>query len=590
MTELSAREAATMPACVSPRIGADGLIGAVLLEDGVGTLVAFREGAEHVLVSGLAGAREDSGILFDWDVSGIVWVDSTGALQASPAEYPSDGRVLWAEGRAQYPTISPDGNWVVFVGETATTCRVMVVPREGVRSAVAVSDADFAWDPTWSPSGDLAWHEWDSPGMPWGSSRIMVSACQESGIWGPATCVSDRGRWVAQPRFSRDGALGALIENNGWLNLATLRLGAAPVEVSPESFLVTADAHEHGEPNWSSGQRSWAWDANGGAVINANLNGWSQLCRVVHGNEASAEIWSRGWHTQLDHRDGVTVALRSGARTPSQLVRYDVSGNANVLWRSLPDEEQDREPSSVIWDRDGRRLHGLLWHPPKIRPVRGLIVQCHGGPTGASNVTYKNNPRFWTSRGWSVFQPNPSGSSGGGRELRVALDGLWGQLDVDEVLEGTRLVYSQLDEPGLPIVSMGSSAGGMLALLLADRWSGRIAAVLTRCPVTDPRALADGTSRFEMGYGSRMSGSQPPREAIPIEMVGESRTPVFIAHGTADSVVSIEQSRAYTARARAAGRTVELMECEGEGHSFSLTANKITELERSLVFVHHHAR
>lgn len=121
---------------------------------------------------------------------------------------------------------------------------------------------------------------------------------------------------------------------------------------------------------------------------------------------------------------------------------------------------------------------------------------------------------------------------------------------------------------GRPVVAVGHSAGGHLALWAA-RDSG-VAGVVSLAGVTD-LALAAGQDDMHDDVTALLGGDPAERpdalaDASPISGLPLG-VPVIVVHGTDDDLVPIERSRAYAAAARAAGDDCELVELPGAGHS-----------------------
>lgn len=108
------------------------------------------------------------------------------------------------------------------------------------------------------------------------------------------------------------------------------------------------------------------------------------------------------------------------------------------------------------------------------------------------------------------------------------------------------------------IVMAGTSSGGHIALVasLAAPNDQKPAAILLYNPATDLMRFAKPD---EQEAARAISPSQLPLGQLP---------PTAIFHGTADRTVSIEEPRAFCARARSAGAVCQLNEYPGRDHSF----------------------
>lgn len=110
-----------------------------------------------------------------------------------------------------------------------------------------------------------------------------------------------------------------------------------------------------------------------------------------------------------------------------------------------------------------------------------------------------------------------------------------------------------------PIISVGHSVGGQLALLTSDR----VDAVVVLAPVTDV------VRTFESGAGDdaareyfRRSPEEDPEtyaEASAITRL-PLRAPTLVVHGTTDTRVAVDHSRTFVDQAWATGSSVQLRE------------------------------
>jgi len=131
--------------------------------------------------------------------------------------------------------------------------------------------------------------------------------------------------------------------------------------------------------------------------------------------------------------------------------------------------------------------------------------------------------------------------------------------------EDAARVVERARERGLPLVTLGHSAGGHLAL-----WAGASGATLA----VSQAGVADLAEAWRLGLsrnaaGELLGGSPdevPERyaQASPAERLPLG-VPQLLVHGRRDDTVPAEMSRAYAEQARRTGDVVELVETD-EGH------------------------
>ncbi len=301
---------------------------------------------------------------------------------------------------------------------------------------------------------------------------------------------------------------------------------------------------------------------------------------------------ARGVHGQLSWAGRVLVALRSGARTPTQLVAYDTdTWERTVLavgplsgWEDL-DLVEPQLVEAIA--RDGATVHARLYRSDG---GQRLLCWVHGGPTDQWQVSFLPRLAFWRATGWSVLVVDHRGSTGHGRAYQQAMQQRWGELDVSDVVDAIVDAHRQgWGDPASTVV-VGASAGGFTALQVAAAAPDLVAGVAASSPVTDLFDLAERSHRFERHSTIGLVGDLPSRLdryvgrspiAHPERLAG---VPVLLLHGDSDPVVHVEQSRRFAAALADAGGDVELHVYAGEGHGLRQPENQLDEYRRMASF------
>lgn len=500
-------------------------------------------------------------------------------------------------GGAASPAESPDGRWVLFVHHFNGIDLLACVDSLGARWPLDLTrGADFYMQPTWSPSGShIAWVEWTHPQMPWDGSVIKMARFL------PETPSLDEIQILAgsetvptfQPTFSPDGTRIAWIEGQedaDALIVLELATGTRQVLLTENGLLP---------PAWVQGMRSFGWapDSRSIALIR-NDQGFQSLARVTLDGTVTA-IPCDGYSAfgQLSvSSEGDLALIASSPSIPERIIRQ--SGDEWVVVRRSDPEDipQEQLPTAqpVRWtSSDGALVHGLYFPPVGENPEGErppLLVNIHGGPTSQRLANWAADTAFFTTRGWAVLEVNHRGSTGYGRRYQQAMDGLWGEIDVQDVAEGTLAVAAQgLCDPRRMAVK-GGSAGGFTVLRLLTTRPGLFKAGVSLYGVSDLSSLVEDTHKFEERYLDRLVAPLPQgayvyKERSPLRQVDRIRDSVALFQGGEDRVVPPSQSESI-AKALAERRVPHLYRLyPGEGHGWRKSEtiqDYYTEVDRFL--------
>jgi acetyl esterase/lipase len=583
-----------------PRLHPDGTrMVVVVASEGVAALVVhgLDDGSVRAL-GGVVAPRSGRGLgggSWCWSADGaaVVYAGVDGNLWWQPLDGGPSRRLTdhGPERAAQAPVALPDGTRLVYVIDQA---EVWSIGPDGV-GAERLDDgsADFCFDPWPMPCGTgVVWLAWNVPDMPWDRARTVRHTFDGA--------VHDEfvpPHSMQQPRVLPDGRGIAVQDDHGWNNVW--------VDDAP----LVDEQFEHAGPTWGLGQRSYCWSPDGQYVAFArNEAGFGRLCVAAVDSGAVHEV-GRGAHGQLSWAGNRLAALRTGARTPTQVVVYEHGGDPLGDWpRRIVEQGPDLswsaddlvEPEAVVLAAgDGGAVHARLYRADEQPdgPTGRMICWLHGGPTDQWQVAFMPRVAFWRSRGYHVLVVDHRGSTGHGRAYQQALRGRWGELDVADVVAAVRDAHARGWAAPASTVLIGGSAGGFTVLGVLRDAPDLVAAAVVAYPVADLADLAERSHRFERHYTVSLVGdpadpamAQTYRRRSPVWFADRITTPLLVFHGDDDPVVPVGQSRLLVERLKAAGADVELCVYPGEGHGFRQRHHQLDEYARTEAFLSRHVR
>jgi pimeloyl-ACP methyl ester carboxylesterase len=379
----------------------------------------------------------------------------------------------------------------------------------------------------------------------------------------------------------------------GWLALDE------PGTISPVEVAGTKHA--------GAGELTGLEDAGAGRyTVGYNIDGvsWAYSARLVTGDagprrlEVESVLWGEGrlangvvQHATVERATGRHAVAFSSATMPAQLAVVEPSGHTDVVTRNrivgLDPALLSAGEDASYESHDGLRVSARLYLPAVdlgFAGPRPVIDYVHGGPQSQErpDFTWFSMPliQFFTLKGFAVFVPNVRGSTGYGQAYTKHVDRDWGGQDRLDHLAGIEHLRGDdrlaVDRLGV----MGRSYGGFMTLTLAGRHPDLWSAACDMfgpfdLPVWLRRLPETWLTYFEQALGHPDRDRDDLVRRSPRTYLGDLACPLLVVQGANDPRVVRAESDDLVAELRAAGKDVEYLVFDDEGHDVTRTANKI---------------
>ncbi|KAH9949250.1 alpha/beta-hydrolase [Amylocystis lapponica] len=480
--------------------------------------------------------------------------------------------------------------------------------------STAVSGADFYMSPCFSPDGThIAWQHWFHPDVPWEGAEIYVAAVSASAT---GLTLSDikpvAGKRIdisaGWPTWASNDVLLFTSDETGFQNPWTYSVSSAqaslalsrPVE-QDFSFIMWTIGLEWGAPLDLCGKFALFAPLKDGrsilTVVNmqdgtlteivspyVNIFGIKRVAddAAVFIGETSTEARSVVLCTLTDYSTARFVTLKAPSATPAIPTSF-ISVARSITLRTPPDDEP---LYAVYFPPTHRDYVGMEGEQPP------CVLNAHGGPNDQTMQGLDWAKQFFTSRGWAWLDVNYGGSSGYGRKYIERLAGNWGIVDVRDCARAVRELaappFALLDAQRCAI--RGESGGGYTALAALCFAPATFGAGTSLYGVSDLRALAEDTHKFESHYLFKLVGGSPAaipgvwRERSPLFNAEKIRAPLLALQGSMDAVVPPAQAKDIVRIVEEQGGRAELHVFEGEGHGWRRADTIKMALEKELGF------
>ncbi|MFP5226086.1 MAG: prolyl oligopeptidase family serine peptidase [Acidobacteriota bacterium] len=236
----------------------------------------------------------------------------------------------------------------------------------------------------------------------------------------------------------------------------------------------------------------------------------------------------------------------------------------------LPAKWTEIASQPVSWKSDNFTIEGLLYLPPQAaRHKVPLIVDVHGGPTGAFEDNWNALTEFLLGQGWAVLRTNPRGSSGYGAAFAAANKNDMGGGDYRDIMSGVDAVLAKYPLDANKMALMGYSYGGEMAAFVEGR-TDRFRAIVGGAPVVDQESEYGTESGsyydrwFYGGYPWEHADSAWKQSAL--STVAKAKTPFLLLQGESDHTDPLGQSQEMYRALRQMGVPVEMVQYPREDH------------------------
>ncbi len=390
-------------------------------------------------------------------------------------------------------------------------------------------------------------------------------------------------------RWSPDGKWIAYLSSPGLLiykeNLFVVEAaGGAPKKLSG-SFELNA-----GEPVWSpdgkeiyfssddhEAMRVFAADVATGTI--RPLTGAAEVANVagISANGKTA-VGTLGDPTHPDDVFRSDLSFGSLERITNQnawLSDYALGASEVAHWKS---------------SKDGLEIDGIVTKPVDFDGTHKVpfLLNPHGGPTGASLLSFSPTEQILAANGYMVLQPNFRGSSGRGEKFATANQNDWGDGDYKDDMSGVQAMVDKGWADPERLGAFGWSYGGFMTMWI-DTQTDRFKAISPGAGLPDLYSMYSQTDIHRyltlfLGMKAPWDNFQEYWDHSPMKYVGNVKTPTMILHGQADTRVPIPQSEEFYRALYERHVPVEYVTYPRENHGFVEPRHIQDRWQRYLVF------
>lgn len=243
---------------------------------------------------------------------------------------------------------------------------------------------------------------------------------------------------------------------------------------------------------------------------------------------------------------------------------------------------------------DGLTIQGYLTLPRNKKP-RNLpcVIIPHPGPYTKNSWGYSAEVQFLANRGYAVFQMNYRGSTGYGKDFRIAGYKEWGKKIQEDITEGVKWLIKEEIADKNRIAIYGFSFGGFAALNQVIYQPDLYTCAISNSGLTNlftyikgfPAYFKPHEERLHEVIGNPEKDVEYLKYSSPIFHTDKLKKPLLIVQGGKDPKVNVSETNQFVKELRKRKTEVKYILNADEGHYFNDENNKLAfykELEAFL--------
>jgi dipeptidyl aminopeptidase/acylaminoacyl peptidase len=451
-----------------------------------------------------------------------------------------------------------------------------------------LTDGDFtASDLEWSPDGKMI----SFTAHP--SSR--ADDADDSTVWILNPATKEKHKLIASQvynhtgRWSPDGKSIAYLVVPYIGGVKKTDLYVVSADSSNPRKLTGSFDNDAGTPVWSPDGKT--------IYFSTNTRETDDLFAVNVANASVTQITQSNGAFALAalSKDGSTAfGTFSDSEHPGEVARVSLADKSIARLTDVNhflDDYAMGETEIAKWkSTDGTEIEGVLYKPVDFDPSKKypFLLNPHGGPTGASTLSFSAGSQIMAANGYLVLQPNFRGSTGRGEAFAEANHNDWGKGDYQDCISGVKSIVARGIADPNRLGAYGWSYGGYMTFWILTQ-TDMFKAISPGAGLTDLAAMYAHTDIqhyvkwfFDDKYP--WQDEQIWWDHSPMKYVNNVKTPALILQGQVDTRVPMAQAQEMYRALVDRGIPVEFVLYPRENHGFTEPKHIEDRYQRYLTF------